>query len=272
MQRYFITLSFNGTHYHGWQTQDNASSIQQEIEHCLSLVLKDAIKVTGCGRTDTGVHARFFVAHFDFRNVMQDHEIQNMIRKMNMFLPEAIVIHDVIKVDEAMHARFSAKKRTYKYFISRQKNPFLRDVSYSYANPLNLRLMQLACKAIRQYDDFSSFSKTGGNAKTNICQIYQASWTLQHDQNMLIFSITADRFLRNMVRAIVGTMLDVGREKIALHDFRKIIESRERSAAGASIVAKGLFLWDIEYDGIELKKKGISTPMDELTNDYFVDE
>jgi tRNA pseudouridine38-40 synthase len=251
MYRYFAVLSYKGTTFHGWQLQDNAVTVQSEFEHCLGLLLKDEIKMTGCGRTDTGVHARAYVAHFDYRKKMNPDELQKLIRKMNLFLPDAIVLHNIEVVDNELHARFSATERTYKYFIARKKNPFLKDFAYEYSSELNLRLMQLACKVLRQYDDFTSFSKTGGNSKTNNCKVRFASWEYDETGSILVFTICADRFLRNMVRAIVGTMLDVGREKVGLDDLRKIIESRKRSLAGASIEAKGLFLWDVKYEGFE---------------------
>lgn len=253
MQRYFLTLSYKGTKFHGWQLQENAKTVQEELEHCLMLILRENIRLTGCGRTDTGVHARFYVAHFDLRKKLSESEMQNLIRKVNMFLPDTIVLHNIIPVSDEHHARFSATQRTYKYFIARSKNPFLHEHAYQCTVDLNLRLMQLACNVLRQYEDYSSFSKTGGYSKTNNCRIIEASWKQYHSENLLVFTITADRFLRNMVRAIVGTMLDIGREKISLADLRKIFESRNRSSAGTSVDARGLFLWDVKYDGIEFR-------------------
>ncbi len=254
MQRYFITLSFKGTKFHGWQLQENATTVQEELEHCLMLILKENIRLTGCGRTDTGVHARFFVAHFDLRKQLSEQEINTLIRKVNMFLADSIVLYSMIPVSEDHHARFSATRRTYKYFIARRKNPFLKEFTFQYSFELNLRLMQLACNVLRQYEDFTSFSKTGGNSKTNNCKVFEAGWKNYATEDLLVFTITADRFLRNMVRAIVGTMLDIGREKISLADLRKIFETRKRSAAGSSIDAKGLFLWDVSYEGFTFEK------------------
>jgi tRNA pseudouridine38-40 synthase len=254
MQRYFISLSYRGTGFHGWQTQENAHTVQEEVENCLSLLLKETIRLTGCGRTDAGVHARLYIAHFDLRKKLQLDEIEKLIRKVNLFLPDSVVLHQIIPVNEDIHARFSAIQRTYKYFISRKKQPFLKDFAYQYTSDLNLRLMQLACTIVRQNKDFTSFSKTGGNSKTNICKVSHVSWEICDSRSLLVFTITADRFLRNMVRAIVGTMLDVGREKISLTDLRRIFESGKRSEAGASIEAKGLFLWDVVYDHPEFEQ------------------
>lgn len=254
MQRYFISISYQGTHFHGWQLQENAHTVQEEIEHCLTLIMKETIRTTGCGRTDTGVHARFYIAHFDVRKKYSQDEIIKLIRKVNMFLPETVVVHQMVPVSDEFNARFSAVERTYKYFISRKKNPFIKDFSFEYLADLNIRMMQLACNVIRQYDDFTSFSKSGGNSKTNQCKILSAAWTEHSREGLLVFTITADRFLRNMVRAIVGTMLDVGRGKISLDDVRKIIVSRKRSDAGASVEAKGLFLWDVQYHGVSFDR------------------
>jgi tRNA pseudouridine38-40 synthase len=263
MQRYFIALSYQGTHFHGWQLQENAYTVQEEIEYCLTLIMKENIRITGCGRTDTGVHARFYVAHFDIRKSYSQDELEKFIRKVNMFLPDSVVIHQIVNVHEENHARFSALERTYKYFISRKKNPFVKDYSYEYQSELNLRLMQLSCNVIRQYEDFTSFSKSGGNSKTNQCKIISASWTEYPKEGMLVFSITADRFLRNMVRAIVGTMLDIGKEKSTLEDLRKILTARKRSAAGASVDACGLFLWDVKYEHVIFSKPAVFIYTDE---------
>ncbi len=250
MQRYFITLSYKGTHYHGWQIQENAVTVQEETEHCLSLILTEKIKLTGCGRTDTGVHARFFVAHFDIQKKLSKDEIQKILKKLNKLTSEALVFHQIFQVGENYHARFSAVERTYKYFILRKKMPFLKEFALLYSPELNMRQMQLACDLLCQCKDFTSFSKTGSNPTDNICNIKRSSWTYYPGGNILVFSITADRFLRNMVRAIVGTMLDIGLEKIPAADIKKIIESRNRSLAKNSIDAKGLFLWDVKYDNL----------------------
>lgn len=254
MNRYFISLAYKGTNFHGWQSQDNAQSIQSELESCLSLVLRENIKITGCGRTDTGVHAAFYVAHFDYRNILDENQRLNLIRKMNLFIPSAIVLFQIVPVHNELNSRFHATKRTYKYFISKTKNPFISEFSVEYKNNLNLKLMELACKILKKHSDFTSFSKTGGNSQTNLCKIYDAKWDYFEDSQILVFTITADRFLRNMVRAIVGTLIEVGREKINLNDFRNIIESQNRSNAGPSVEAKGLFLWDVEYNDVSFSR------------------
>lgn len=254
MNRYFISLAYKGTNFHGWQSQDNAQSVQAELESCLSLLISENVKITGCGRTDTGVHAAFYVAHFDCRTNFDQNQRLNLVRKINMFIPNSIVIFEIIPVNIELNSRFHAKKRTYKYVFSKTKNPFISDFSVEHKNDLNLKLMELACKILKKQTDFTSFSKTGGNSKTNFCKIYEAKWEYFEKQQILVFTISADRFLRNMVRAIVGTLLEVGREKISLNDFRNIIESKNRCNAGPSVLAKGLFLWDIEYDNVFFNK------------------
>lgn len=254
MQRYFITLSFKGTDFHGWQHQENAKTVQQELEQCLQILLREDIRLTGCGRTDTGVHANFFTAHVDLRKKIPGDDLQKLVKKVNLFLPDSIVVHGIVAVNNDLHARFSAESRTYKYFIARRKLPFLRDYTFEFSAELNLRLMQLACNILRQFEDFTSFSKTGGNSKTNICHVSSASWVIYPEHDLLVFTITSDRFLRNMVRAIVGTMIDIGREKLTLDDFRKIFDKQSRSAAGTSVDAKGLFLWDVKYENFNSEK------------------
>lgn len=241
-------MSFKGTKFHGWQAQENAVSVQSELENCISLVMKEEIKITGCGRTDTGVHAAFYVAHFDYRSILKTETLNLYVNKLNLFINKSVVIHKILHTDNDFNARFSAVKRTYKYFITHKKNPFINDISLQIKGKLNLKLMELSCKILKNYSDFTSFSKTGGNNYTNICQIYDAKWEYFENNEILVFTITANRFLRNMVRAIVGTMIDVGKEKIDLTQFRNIIESKKRSNASTSIDAKGLFLWNIEYD------------------------
>jgi len=262
MQRYFISLSYNGSSFHGWQVQENALTVQQEIEHCLKLLINQEINLHGCGRTDSGVHARYFVAHFDSKKKFKQDEIAELIRKLNLFLPESIIIQEIIPVHKDAHARFDAEMRTYKYFISRTKNPFLSKYSYYYHGPLNIRLMNLAAQTLKQYTDFTTFAKTGGNSKTNECNIFFAEWDIDKESQLMVFTITANRFLRNMVRSIVGTLLEVGKEKMTIEEFRAIVQQKRRSLAGASMDAKGLFLWDVQYPHIELKKNYIRTGME----------
>lgn len=239
--RYFIELAYSGTNYSGWQKQKNGISVQQVINEKLSLKLGDNIEVTGAGRTDTGVHAEYFVAHFD-----TDVEIkQDFIIEMNKFLPNDITFIRIIKVKDDAHARFSAVSRIYQYRISTKKNPFLWNFTHYYYGKLNIEKMNKAASILIKVSDFTSFSKLHGNSKTNICKVFKAEWTI--DENLIVFTITANRFLRNMVRAIVGTLLEVGKEKISLKDFEKIIESKDRCKASSSAPAKGLFLTGIVY-------------------------
>ena len=249
-RRYFIKLAFNGSGYHGWQVQDNAVTVQQALEKALSLILGDEIQVMGAGRTDTGVHARQFYAHFDFKKLDRG-ERENLINKLNRFFADDIVVYDILPVVADAHARFNALSRTYQYQILKIKDPFLNSFAwYCYGN-IDVALMNEGVQILFDYEDFTSFSKLHTQVKTNNCKIMNAWWEQQGP--LLIFTITADRFLRNMVRAIVGTLVDLGKHKITLDDFRKIIENKDRSEAGVSVPAKGLFLTEIKYpDGIFL--------------------
>jgi len=243
--RYFIRLSYNGTNYHGWQIQPNAASIQETLNRDLSLLLGEKIMVTGCGRTDTGVHAKMFYAHFDAENELSGREAEYVFR-INGKLPPDIAIHDILPVKPDAHSRFDAISRTYEYHIVRRKEVFGREFAHYIYGELDSSAMQQAAGILKEYTDFTSFSKVDTDVKTNDCKITDAKW-IERNQT-LNFTITADRFLRNMVRAIVGTLLDVGFRKTSLDDFRRIIESRDRSKAGTSAPAKGLFLTDIRYN------------------------
>ncbi len=248
MHRYFIELAYNGSGYNGWQIQPNAPSVQEEINKALTLLLKQEINVTGAGRTDTGVHASFFVAHFD-SDVAIAHT-QALTYKLNRFLGKNIAIKDIYAVLPDIHARFSAISRTYKYYINKNKNPFTYPFAYR-PHPLpDIRLMNNACELLMHYEDFTSFSKLHTDVKTNICHLMEANWEETDEQ--LIFTIKADRFLRNMVRAIVGTLLDVGQKRITLEQFQQIIESKDRCKAGTSVPGNALFLCDIEYPPCKL--------------------
>ena len=240
--RYFIQLSYSGTHYHGWQSQPNAVTVQDTIEKALSLLLRFPTKITGAGRTDTGVHARQMFAHFN-----TDVEINpvDLRYKLNSFLPKDIAIQHIFRVTNEAHARFDAIQRSYQYYIHRDKNPFLHEFSWHFQKDLDIKLMNRAAKALLFFEDFKSFSKTHTDVKTYICHIENAEW--QKSEHQLIFNITADRFLRNMVRAIVGTLIDVGLHKISIDDFVQIIEAKNRSKAGFSVPAHGLFLTEIIY-------------------------
>lgn len=241
--RYFIQLSYDGTNYHGWQIQQNARSVQGELEKALSVIVRETIEVVGAGRTDTGVHAAFYIAHFDTnREGLAD---ETMLFKLNCLLPFDIAVQKIYYVSEDLHARFSATYREYQYYLSRTKDPFTYAYSEKENRPLNVDLMNDAAKILYETSDFTSFSKLGSDVKTNICHVTKALWEEKGDQ--LVFTIRADRFLRNMVRAIVGTLLEVGLGKLTIEGFRSVIEKKDRSSAGASVAAKGLFLVDIGY-------------------------
>ncbi len=241
--RYFIKLAYNGTHYHGWQCQPNAESVQETLNKALSIVLNSEINLMGAGRTDTGVHAKEMYAHFDFETPLDS---QNLIHKLNSYLPKDIVIYDIIPVHEDAHARFDATKRTYEYHIHTFKDVFLQDQSWYYHQNLDLDLMDEASKLLLNYTDFQCFSKVNTDVNTFNCTIFEAYWT--QENNNLIFTISANRFLRNMVRAIVGTLVYVGLHKITIEDFNEIIISKSRDNAGFSVPAHGLYLTKIDYD------------------------
>ncbi len=244
--RYFLQLSFKGTGYHGWQEQSNSPDTIQEIcNNALSKVLNHPVKLAGAGRTDTGVHAEQFFAHFDSPMKNLAEEKKKWLYKFNSTTPFSIAFQDILKVKPDAHARFDAIARTYRYDIYTRKNPFLYTNALFYPYPLDISAMNKACATLKQYRDFSSFKKTQSNNKTDYCIIKSAHWEMQGDK--LSFTITADRFLRNMVRAIVGTMLNVGTGKYSHADFCKIVEGKNRSHAGASVAACGLYLASIEY-------------------------
>ncbi len=243
--RYFIKLAYNGQAFHGWQVQKGSRTVQGVIEEALSKVLRNEIAVMGCGRTDSGVHASIFYAHFDHSELFPGSELDHLAFKLNKMLGKEIAIYDIFPVGEKAHARFDATHRTYHYRIARKKDPFQADFSWYLFGKLDLGLMNHACEILKEYEDFECFSKVNTNVKTFLCDIYEASW--EEKDEMLIFRITANRFLRNMVRAIVGTMLELGQHKIDLQDFRQIIESKNRSEAGFSVPAQGLFLTDVTY-------------------------
>lgn len=246
MPRYFIQLSYNGTAYHGWQIQENANSVQTELNKAMSTYLRESIETIGAGRTDTGVHAKFYVAHFNSINEELDNHIPHHLYKLNCLLPQDISVFQLKKMHDNAHARFDAASRTYKYYISQAKNPFLQEFACPLYIPLNIDEMNKAAQLLFEYIDFTSFSKLHTDVKTNNCKVTFAEWSKEND-NTLVFTITADRFLRNMVRAIVGSLLEVGKERISIEEFRQIIEQKDRQKAGASVPAKGLFLTNISY-------------------------
>lgn len=243
--RYFIKLAYNGTKYHGWQIQPNASSVQETLNAALSVILNSDINTMGAGRTDTGVHAKEMFAHFDYETKF---EIESTVHKLNSYLPKDIVIFDIFPVHADAHARFDAIKRTYHYCISTYKDAFSQDESWYYHQNLDIDLMNQASQLLLNHTDFQCFSKVNTDVNTFNCTISEAYWT--QGSNQLIFTISADRFLRNMVRAIVGTLVNVGLHKISLSDFNTIIENKNRNEAGFSVPAQGLYLTKIEYDYI----------------------
>lgn len=241
--RYFIKFSYNGTNYHGWQSQPNAISVQETLTKAMAVVLNSEIELMGAGRTDTGVHAKMMFAHFDFDASFDN---KSLVHKLNSYLPKDIAVFDIYAVNENAHARFDAKKRTYEYHIHTFKNVFLQEQSWYCPQALDLDLMNIAAAELLKFTDFQCFSKVHTDVNTFNCKIEEAFWRKENES--LIFTIAADRFLRNMVRAIVGTLLNVGLKKITIEDFIKIIESKNRSEAGFSVPAHGLYLTNIEYD------------------------
>ena len=240
--RYFLEFSYNGKAYHGWQKQPNAISVQEVLEKGLSTLLKTKISVMGAGRTDAGVHAALMFAHFDFEGEVN---AKDLVYKLNSFLPKDIAVNDVFRVNPEAHARFDALSRTYNYKISTSKNVFDYDFAYEVQLPLDMKAMNEASKILFQYKDFQCFSKSNTDVKTYNCEIKEACWT--RDSNQLIFTISADRFLRNMVRAIVGTMVNIGLGKLKPEVMHEIIVSKDRSNAGFSVPAHGLYLVEIVY-------------------------
>lgn len=250
--RYFIRLAYDGTRYHGWQVQRNAVTVQQVLNDACSLILKETVSVTGCGRTDTGVHAREFFAHFEIPRKLNRQQCQKFIYQLNGFLESDIVIFDIFPIRPGIHARFSATTRTYQYVITRRKDPFQVNYSYYLFGDLDVDLMNRGADFLLSTSDFTSFSKVSTDTKTSICSVTHSRWEEHGEQ--LVFTIRADRFLRNMVRAIVGTLLDLGKGKITFDEFRQIVAGKNRSYAGESVPAAGLFLVSVEYPaGIILK-------------------
>jgi tRNA pseudouridine38-40 synthase len=251
--RYFIELSYLGKNYHGWQRQPNAKTIQEVIENSLSLLLSDSIAVVGCGRTDAGVHASQFFLHFDSKSILEGKQLKF---KLNAFLPADIAIHEIFIVDKEVHARFDASFRSYEYRITLVKDPFLIESSWQ-LNFTNLDLIKMnkASKILLEYENFKCFSRSKTDVKTYNCTIEKAIW--KKNKNLLTFHITANRFLRNMVRAIVGTLIEVGKNNLSLDEFREIIEEQDRSKAGASVKSKGLFLTEIGYPEEVLKNRNV---------------
>lgn len=241
--RYFIFLSFDGSMYCGWQIQPDAPSVQETLEKSLSLFLRKEIHVTGAGRTDTGVHARMMVAHFDLD---EPADTEWMTSKVNGILPADIAVRRIVAVPDSAHARFDALSRTYRYYVTLRKDPFAADYAWHLINVPDFALMNEAAQLLLTTRDFTSFSKLHTDTKTNDCHVSEARWTECGD-GCWVFTVTADRFLRNMVRAIVGTLMEVGRHRITVEDFARIIEGRDRCSAGDSAPAHGLFLENVVY-------------------------
>lgn len=244
MPRYFMHLAYRGASFHGWQSQPNATSVQETIEAALSKILRRPISITGAGRTDAGVNARRMVAHFDATEIADRGRV---IAGLNSLLGKDIAIYDIVKVADDAHARFDATSRTYHYYVTSEKSPFFYPLSWKAPGSLDYEAMNRAAKLLLTTDDFTSFSKLHTDTKTNICDVTRAEWLPIGDGEGHVFVITADRFLRNMVRAVVGTLVDVGRGKLSEDGFRRIIDAKDRCAAGTSMPAEALFLWDVEY-------------------------
>ncbi len=241
--RYFLDFSYLGDAYHGWQRQPNVTSVQQVIEEALFTTTRKETPVFGAGRTDTGVHAKQMIAHFDAE--LDGKKEKQLVYQLNSYLPRDIAVKNLFKVSNNAHARFDATERSYEYHMCTEKDPFEAHRHYHIRSIPEIELMNQAAKILFEYEDFECFSKTKTDVKTFLCKIKHAQWTAKGSH--YVFNISADRFLRNMVRAIVGTLLEIGLKKQDLNDFRKIIESKNRSEAGLSVPAKGLFLTKITY-------------------------
>lgn len=248
-RRYFLWLSYDGTAYHGWQIQPNGMSVQEKVQQCLSLLLRRPIEIVGAGRTDAGVHARQMACHFDWKPSADDHTVidcHQLCYRLDRMLPRDISCWRVEQVPTDRHARFSARRRVYRYFIHTSRDPFLRYFSVETHWSLDFDLMNEAAAFLLTVNDFRAFCKAGADNKTTLCKVTTAQW-VQTGTDAWYFEIAADRFLRNMVRAVVGTLFDIGRHRVTLSQFRDIVLHGSRSNAGESMPANGLFLWEIDY-------------------------
>ena len=250
--RYFLELRYNGGAYFGWQRQPDMPTVQQTLEQALATLLREPVELTGAGRTDTGVNASYYVAHFDAAQPVDDPA--RLLYKLNFMLPGDIAVDSLTPVADGAHARFDAREREYRYFLEPRKNPFTRHASWQYYVPLDVDRMNEAAAMLPEFDDFTSFAKLNSNNKTNRCRIMRAEWTVD-GQGVLCFTIRADRFLRNMVRAIVGTLVDVGRGRYTPQEFRAIVASRDLSRSSAGAPAQGLFLSDVRYPAEVFERK-----------------
>ncbi len=243
MPRYFLHFAYDGENYHGFQAQPNANTIQAEMERALSTLLRHNVEIVGAGRTDAGVHARQMVAHIDTEETLDE---EQLVYRLNKILPQDIAVHKVERVSDELHARFSARRRTYHYYLHTTKDPFLRRHSMEVHYPLDFPLMNQAAQMLLQATDFVAFAKTHTDVRTTLCEVTEAVW-IQTSPHTWHFRITANRFLRNMVRAIVGTLIDVGRGEMTLEEFAQVLASGNRSDAGESVEAHALFLEKVEY-------------------------
>lgn len=241
--RYFVWIKFDGTAYHGWQIQPNGMSVQEKLQQCLSTLLKQSVEVTGAGRTDAGVHARQMACHFDHPDTL---DVAQVAYRLNRLLPRDMSCEKIEAVGPDLHARFSATKRTYRYFIHTRRDPFLRHHSVEMGWTLDFDLMNEAGRYLLTVDDFKAFCKANADNKTTLCNVTAARWVRTGDYTYY-FEISANRFLRNMVRAVVGTLIDVGRHRLTLDQFKTVVNEGTRCDAGQSMPANGLFLWEIEY-------------------------
>lgn len=244
MNKYAIDLAYKGTHFHGWQRQPNALSVQQELEEKLSLILRNPIETIGCGRTDTGVHAKQFVAHFESEQLIDTSLITH---KLNQVINKDIAIYAITPVDESFNARFDAKYREYEYIINTKPNPFMNDLAWVFMRELDIELMNEACQVLLNHKDFECFSKVHTQVNNFRCDLMLAFWEKREEVNSLVFTIRANRFLRNMVRAIVGTLIEIGLHQTTLKELEEILASKNRSEAGTSVPAKGLYLTKVVY-------------------------
>jgi tRNA pseudouridine38-40 synthase len=240
--RYFLEVAYDGTRFHGWQVQPNALTVQEVLEDCLSKVLRESISTTGSGRTDTGVHASQQFVHFDTE---QQLDLQHIVFRLNRILPDDIAVNNLFLVKNEAHARYDAFARTYHYHITLRKNPYKRQYAWYHSRPLNIDKMNEAAAILLKYEDFTTFSKVKGDTKHYRCEMYIAEWV--QEENELLFTIRANRFLRGMVRLIVGTLVDVGRGKLTVEEFEKILASQNRSQSSAAAPSEGLFLAKVEY-------------------------
>ncbi len=253
-QRYFMHLAYRGAPFHGWQEQPDAVSVQSVLEGALSTIAREPVKIVGAGRTDAGVNARMMVAHFDLHRPVAD--LASMVRGLNTLVGRDIAVYSITSVHPDAHARFDATRRTYHYYTSARKSPFFYPLTWLESRNLDFDAMNRAASLLLETEDFTSFSKLHTDVKTNICHVSYARW---HSTPVgHVFVISADRFLRNMVRAVVGTLVDVGRGKTGLEDFRRIIEAKDRCSAGTSMPPEALYLWNVEYDYWKPDNIGVS--------------